>query len=471
VRNRIYIRIIAICLLATISLSLELTAQVRASDHHRATHHKYKLIDLGSFGGPASYLPNGYDGILSNEGILSGWSNTATPDPYSPLCASPSCFVTHAFERRNGTLIDLGTLPGGSSSQASWTSGNGLIVGFSQDGNLDPLVPGFPEAHGVLWKHGAIVDLGTFGGHESNATGVNSHEEISGFATNDIADDYSLIGAGAQARAFLWKASAGLQDLGTLGGPDALALVINERGQIAGISYTNSIPNPVTGVPTVDPFLWQNGIMQNLGSLGGTNSNVTGLSDDGAVIGQSNLAGDLTFHPFLWTRKTGLQDLGTLGGHTGTTNWINNAGEIVGKADLPGADPQLHDAVLWEHGTAIDLGTLPSDACSNAYFVNGRGQVVGTSENKALCAISTGQHAFLWEHGGPMVDLNLLIPPRSSLLLTYAVAINDHGEIAGFGVPSGCKPEDYESCGHAYVLEPDGDCDESTETMIANSQR
>jgi probable HAF family extracellular repeat protein len=82
-----------------------------------------------------------------------------------------------------------------------------------------------------------------------------------------------------------------------------------------------------------------------------------------------------------------------------------------------------------------------------------RGQVVGTSENQALCRIS-GEHAFLWEKGGPLIDLNTQIPPGASLQLTYAVAINDRGEIAGFGVPSGCAPQDYLKCGHAYVLMP-----------------
>jgi probable HAF family extracellular repeat protein len=149
-----------------------------------------------------------------------------------------------------------------------------------------------------------------------------------------------------------------------------------------------------------------------------------------------------------------MQDLGTLGGDTGFTNWINDAGDIAGKADLPGPAPQNHDAVLWRHGDTIDLGTVPGDSCSNAYSVNSSGQVVGTSESRALCLIPTGEHAFLWQHGGPMIDLNTVIPPDAGLELTFAVAINDRGEIAGFGVPPGCAPRDVEACGHAYILVP-----------------
>jgi len=86
--------------------------------------------------------------------------------------------------------------------------------------------------------------------------------------------------------------------------------------------------------------------------------------------------------------------------------------------------------VLCTHGQTIDLGVLPGDACSNAYFVNSRGQVVGTSENQELCSIFVGQHAFLWQHGR-MIDLNTVIPPGANLQLTHAVAINDKREIAG----------------------------------------
>ena len=67
----------------------------------------------------------------------------------------------------------------------------------------------------------------------------------------------------------------------------------------------------------------------------------------------------------------------------------------------------------------------------------------------ALAALETRHHL---ENGVPMIDLNTLIPPNSSLLPTRALAINDCEEISGIGVPAGCGDEN--ACGHAYVLIP-----------------
>ena len=426
-------------------------------------HHHYKLVDLGTFGGPVSYFSNGNDGIINSQGIAAGWADTSTPDPYSAFCFNPDCFESHAFQSLNGVVTDLGVLPGGASSNAGWITANGLVVGTSQNGQIDPFVLGFPQNHAVIWQDGAIQDLGTLpeGGYESVGISANNKGDVVGFALNTIADPFSLAAPffTTQTRAFLWQQGA-MRDLGTLGGNDALAIFVNDSGQITGQSYTNTTPNPTTGLPTADSFFWENGEMLDIGSLGGTMGFPTALNSRGQVVGNSNLTGDATSHPYLWSKTTGLHDLGTLGGDNGVANWINNGGGIAGKADLAGPHPQNHDAVLWRKNGAImiDLGVLPGDACANAYYVNDPGQVVGTSEDSHLCRIPTGEHAFLWENGGPMVDLNSLIARGSGLELTFAFSINNHGEIVGTGIPAGCAPENIEFCGHAYVLIP---CDEN----------
>jgi len=158
----------ATILLGALAIPIQLAAQ---EQQHKKGHHRYKLVDVGTFGGPASYFQNGFDGILNNHGTAAGWADTSTQDPYPGFCFNPlNCFVSHAFAWQGGLLTDLGTLPGGSSSQAFWISRNGLIAGNSQNGEIDPLITGLPEIRAVLWKHGEIIDLGTLeGGHESLA--------------------------------------------------------------------------------------------------------------------------------------------------------------------------------------------------------------------------------------------------------------------------------------------------------------
>ena len=199
--------------------------------------------------------------------------------------------------------------------------------------------------------------------------------------------------------------------------------------------------------------------MRDLGTLGGTFGYPTGLNKRGQVVGVSNLAGDQTRHPFLWDRGR-LIDLGTLGGDNGDASFINDAGEVVATGDLPGS--QNHHGFLWRNGVTTDLGTLGSSSVGQA--MNSNNQVVGRS--RIGSPTSAVQHAFLWENGGPMVDLNTLIPSGSSLLLIDAFNINDRGEITGIGLPPGC--DDQDMCGRAYVLIPgEGDQEDNDVRTIA----
>ncbi len=446
--------------------ALAMTIQGYAQDS--PPHHLYKLTEVGTFGGPNSFGdgtgPANFNlNYLNNLGGTVGTASTSKLDPFAPNCLW-DCNVDVAFVFQNGRLTNLGALTPTNSSWAFGLNDFGLVIGASENGLADPAT-GYPEYHAVVWNDGRIKDLGTLGGSVSLAQAVNDLGMVVGAAANDIPDDYAnSLGPCAtlqcwpvttQLRAFLWQGGK-MKDLGTLGGNDAVAVLVNQLGQVVGESYTNTTPNATTGVPTQDPFLWQNGKMIDLGTLGGTFGEVSAINNRGQVVGQSNVAGDLGPAPFLWDHGvlTYLGNLVTLPGLAGPAGayWINNIGEVVGVSlnnDL------AFDAFFWRQGTMTDLGNL--GVFSVAYGINDGGQVVGDS--------FTGSEfsAFLWEDSGPMVDLNTLVENPSSLHLTSAYAISDSGEILATGsLPNGDT--------RVAVLTPDGICNAACEAKIAASQ-
>ncbi len=455
--TRILTLITAMTLFAALTLPVRLAAQ---------GHIRYKVIDVGTLGGPNSSPPASFfaGGVgiatesLSSAGTFAGQAETSTPDPFAPNCFNPDCLVSHAIQWRHGVFRDLGALHSSESlsSASRWISVNGLIAGFSENGEIDPLNPGLSEIRAVLWKHGKITDLGTLeGGTESEAFAVNARGQAVGAATNGIPDPSSIVGVTTQVRAFLWQNGA-MQDLGTLpGGTDALALLVNERGQIVGQSYTgSSIPPPTPSCTpteglTLHGFLWENGKMVDLGTLGGSCAFTYALNNRGQVVGRATLAGDQTSHPYIWDRET-MMDLGTLGGTFGFASGINDAGAVIGTAT--NQDDEALLAFLWKDGVISNLGTLTGNGCSGADAINSKGQVVGGSgfflpDFFPGCTDAV-EHAFVWQNG-TMVDLNAFVPPGSDLTLNEAVFINDRGEISGFGtLPNGDT--------HAFLLIPCG---------------
>jgi probable HAF family extracellular repeat protein len=426
---------IAIAVLTTLGTTVQLAAQEQKEE--KKHHHHYRLIVVEPLGGPNSYLSGPNFQILNNRGAFAAIANTSTSNPNANCFIPfnlPDCFVQHSVVLHNGDLTKLDVLPDGANAQTTWITANGLVAGFSENGVIDPQT-GQPAAVAVLWEGRKAINLGTVpGGTESIASAVNSRGQVVGVSNNDVPDATSIFGFPTQTRAFLWQNGV-LRDLGTLGGPDAVASFVNDRGQVAGFSYTDFTVNPSTGVPTTHPFLWKNGKMTDLGTLGGT---VAGpligftfgyFNNHGELVGASNLAGDVTQHPFLWTEPEGMKDLGTLGGTFGYANWINDAREVVGIANTVG-DQFLH-AFLWKDGVMTDLETVGSDPSSEAKSINSRGQVVGASFD--LSTANVDLHGFLWEDGGPIVDLNTLVPPGSGVTVTNAFDINDRGEIAGNG--------------------------------------
>jgi probable HAF family extracellular repeat protein len=313
------------------------------------------------------------------------------------------------------------------------------VVGDSQNGLVDP-VSGLPEINAVRWRNGEIQDLGTLGENSSGAISVNEWGQVTGWSETNTVDSSGE----TVVRAFLWKNGV-MHDLGSLGGPVSFGQDVNEHGQVVGFSFTDST--------TVHPFFWENGHMTDL-SLGGTQGGSGLVNSRGQAIGDSTLPGDVEDHAFFWSQGK-LYDLGTLGGTRSLPTGLTEEGHVSGMSRTTNNET-LH-AVLRRNRKINDLGTVPGDACSFAWGLNSRDQVVGISLPDP-CDFSVA-HAFLWERGS-MVDLNTLIPHDAGLTLVYGEAINDAGEIVGIGVPPGVSPGDVEVLGHAFVLIPQDDTSE-----------
>jgi uncharacterized membrane protein len=156
---------------------------------------------------------------------------------------------------------NLGSLRKGPPSQAQWISRNGRMTGVSQIGEMDPLVPGLPQVRAVLWRGGKIVNLGTLsGGHFTAGNAVNTKGQVAGVALNAVPDPVSIFPFGFEARAFLWH-NGHMKDLGTLGGLEAFGKFRERKGPSFAIFYDqldSESPNRNSNHRPVLLVRWQN---------------------------------------------------------------------------------------------------------------------------------------------------------------------------------------------------------------------
>lgn len=164
--------------------------------------------------------------------------------------------------------------------------------------------------------------------------------------------------------AFLWQDGV-MTDLGTLGGATSGASDINELGQIVGSSDTAS------GVHHAS--VWHDGVMTDL-EWGWPFSAATAINERGEMAGLGDLAsGD--YHAFVW-RDGVMTDLGTPKGATRQPHSLNDQGQVVGWDQITGE--KTNRAFLWRDGTSVDLGGL-AGSVSEAFAINNCGQVAGSS--------------------------------------------------------------------------------------------
>jgi len=331
--------LLPISLMAALAVPAGIAAQ---DDGPRPQH--YQVIDLGTLGGPHSYGSVNGQGfaLLNNSGIVASYSDLGSIQLNADLgCYVPDCFEAHATEWKDGAATDLGALPAppdfSALSAAGSINASGWATGQSQASIIDPIL-GVPEFRGVLWKDGQLINLGTLeAGTESLGIYVNDAGQVIGFSTVSTDQNDPLGFIGFPTHTFIWQNGEKL-DIGTLGGNDTFpgASCSNPpTGIVVGGSSTTTIPNVDTGLPTVDPFLWRNGKMLDLGTIGGTNGFAQCANHRLQIIGQSSVA-------------------------------ANPAACNSPAVEPEGAGPGCH-AFSWENGVMTDLGTLGGDNSEALY--------------------------------------------------------------------------------------------------------
>jgi probable HAF family extracellular repeat protein len=307
---------------------------------------RYSVTDLGTLGGPSSEAAG-----VNNLGEVVGSSATAAG-------------VSHAFFYRNGRIVDLGTLPGGTSSYGTAINDRGDVVGYSGINGYGPQFQEFVQ--GFVWQDDRMRAVGALYCPCSYNVRYGTSRAFAISVSGRIVGDSETIRGQAFRHAFVWQENV-MTDLG-------LALNALQPSYAFGINDINE----VAGTVSDHAFLVTNGQSVDLGVLPGfATSAARAVNNKGQVAGTSAAAGGIS-HAFVWDRGT-LRDLGTLPGDVASeARAINVNGDVVGRSG--GAGFSTSRAVLWQEGLMVDLNSLISASgwtLSSATGTNDVRQIVG----------------------------------------------------------------------------------------------
>ena len=312
------------------------------------------------------------------------------------------CSLAAPAAPKGWTIEALASLPSARPfANAQALNDRGDIVGWSFV--FDPAANA-NRSFAMLWANGGSLNLG-----EGSAFSINQHGTIAGSVTGGVS---------------LWQDGAWTR-LGLSGAPFA----INKREAIAGWALGGGNR----------AYLWDDGVLRDLGTLGGSDAAATSLNDHGVVVGFAKVAGDLFDHAFLW-RDGSMLDLGTLaGGFVSRAHDINNHGVVVGEAWEPSGNslPFVYD------GAMRRLFTAPG-CCFVPRALNDHGDVVGTMNGNASFLYADGTLTRLED-----------IPAVRAAGWTQLIpnAINDRGWIVGMGRIGPLQPPATQEW-KAFVLKP-----------------
>jgi probable HAF family extracellular repeat protein len=348
------------------------------------------------------------------------------------------------------SVIDLGVV-GNPPGQPYVIRDNGLVSGAATtpDGRMQA----------VLWFEGLKLDIGTpgLGGPNSAAFGVNRFAQAVGQAETSDTNKEDFCGFNSYGFAsataclpFLWQDGV-MTKLATLGGENGFANMINNRGEVAGLAET-AVTDPASGCPVhrFEPVVWEKGVIRELPVPPGDSDGVAAwINDKGEVAGASGTCAPFNpnsglylteNHALVWQNGKAT-DLGNLGPN-GIPGAGNHACAINNRSEAVGhaTSDASTVAFLWSKEKGMKgLGTLTGDFASFALGINDEGQVVGQSIGPDFSSV----RAFLWEKG-VMTDLNTLVTVNpGKLYLLLGESINARKEIIGLAVDGAGKFHGY----------------------------
>jgi len=351
------------------------------------------------------------------------------------------------------TITPVPHLGGGANLMSVEALNNsGAVAGFSRDADNNE--------RAFRFRTGVMTELGTLGGPNSGASAMNDSGFITGYALLP-ADENGFF----PQHAFRYNGT-NMIDLGVLpGGSFSDGQFINANGDVAGLAdaggftrgfvYRNGTMTDIgslgIGLSTIDDlnnnghvvgyslddafqavaFFFDGTTMHGLGTLGGAVSRAWSINDSGVIVGEADNDDGVT-RAFIYTNGV-MSDLGTLG--TGEFSWainINNAGYILGYSEFDSnrIDGAIRAFIIPPGGAMTDLGTLGGEV-SVPIAMNSHGHVIGDAENDLGETVP-----FLYKNG-TMVNINTLLPPDSGWVLLTAFHINDAGQISGYGFLNG----------------------------------
>ncbi|GAA2635613.1 hypothetical protein [Paractinoplanes durhamensis] len=347
--------------------------------------------------------------------VYAGWA--AVGLTAALMITMPSVASAAADELPQSPMIVLGDLGGGRHSYAAAMNGQGDIVGRSRSkdsgayvavmwphGMTTPVplgLKGTPEQINdnavvagtvsgtttvFLWQHGRAGYYPYRGGDDEIwTTGINNRGQVVGSTYNS---------ATFSGRAFVLDRGR-YTILPTPAGSRSTTVAINDRGQILGsvLDTSTGADRSVIWTPEGSPARPYYKRL-DLGDLGGVNTYPCDINDRGQVIGQSEVSGFGTHHPFLWQNGEMTDLWGSYPAVDGAARAINDAGLVVGYAQVT-LEGEVH-AVMWQNGQMIDMN--PAGYHTEAAVVNERGQVGGLA--KLITPDQAGpRHPIRWSSG------------------------------------------------------------------------